>query len=280
MGTPQTTAVTHDVELAEDVVRKRFRDVRRGEAEREWLALRLLAEHAPGLAPAPIRAELSATPPSIVMSRLPGVPLGIRPLTAVELDGYTAAIDRVHHALPRPVLERIGTVYFWPPANGLDQVRTMAAGARPQPDADEQVRRAFDETTGWLASGGIERAAAEDGTAVFGHGDGNPVNYLWDGRTARPVDFENSGRSDRAFELADIVEHLGLWRDAQVEPDAFLDCFDLSPRERARVHGFRRLFAVYWFVRLQPGRSAHRRNPPGTLERQAERLLRLFGSAP
>jgi hypothetical protein len=42
------------------VVVKSFLQAHRGEPEREWRALTLLAEHAPGLAPEPIRADLAA----------------------------------------------------------------------------------------------------------------------------------------------------------------------------------------------------------------------------
>jgi len=44
--------------------------------------------------------------------------------------------------------------------------------------------------------------------AVLGQGDGNLANFLWDGGQVRIVDFEDSGPSDRAFELAVLVEHL------------------------------------------------------------------------
>jgi hypothetical protein len=44
------------------------------------------------------------------------------------------------------------------------------------------------------------------------------------------------------------------------------------------VTQLRRLFAASWVMRLPPGGSAHRRNPPGTFERQASRLLDLLES--
>ena len=74
-------AATHEirVDAGRDVVVKRFRSWDRGEPTREWTALTLLARHAPGLAPAPLRARLTADAPVIEMSRLPGVPLGGTP---------------------------------------------------------------------------------------------------------------------------------------------------------------------------------------------------------
>ena len=64
-----------------DVVVKRFGPYDRGEHLREWPGLRLLDRHSPGLAPRPLGADLAADPPTVTMSRLPGGPLGGRPLT-------------------------------------------------------------------------------------------------------------------------------------------------------------------------------------------------------
>jgi thiamine kinase-like enzyme len=94
------------------------------------------------------------------------------------------------------------------------------------------------------------------------------------------VDFESSGRGDQATELADFVEHVTVWAHAGIDAAAFLDRFDLDPGERRRTVQLRRLFAAFWVMRLLPGGSAYQRNPPGTLERQASRLLDLLGSAP
>ncbi len=75
--------LTHQVSLdpEREVVVKRYRQFGRGEPAREWRALRLLAEHAPGLAPEPLRADLDGEEPWIEMSLLPGEPLGGAPLT-------------------------------------------------------------------------------------------------------------------------------------------------------------------------------------------------------
>jgi hypothetical protein len=43
-----------------------------------------------------------------------------------------------------------------------------------------------------------------------------------------------------------------------------------------KVREYRRLAALFWLVMLLPGSPAHHRNPPGTLERQAARLLLLL----
>ncbi|HET9972794.1 MAG TPA: aminoglycoside phosphotransferase family protein, partial [Streptosporangiaceae bacterium] len=110
-------------------------------------------------------------------------------------------------------------------------------------------------------------------------GDPNLANHLWDGRRVHLVDFEASGRGDRATELADFVEHVTVWAHAGISAEAFLGRFDLDPGERQRVTRLRRLFAAFWVMRLRPGGHAYQRNPPGTFERQAARLLDLLGSA-
>jgi hypothetical protein len=82
------------------VVVKRFRSWDRREPVREWTALVLLAEFAPGLAAVPVRADLAAEPPAIEMSRLPGVPLGGSPLTAAQADALVLALGRLWKAVP------------------------------------------------------------------------------------------------------------------------------------------------------------------------------------
>jgi hypothetical protein len=95
--------------------------------------------------------------------------------------------------------------------------------------------------------------------------------------TGRTVLFEDSGRSDRAYERAAFVEHLSVWHDAHIPAAAFLDRFELGGAETARVRVFRRLFAFFWLLMLLPDGPAHDRNLPGTLDRQAGRLLELLG---
>jgi thiamine kinase-like enzyme len=119
------------------------------------------------------------------------------------------------------------------------------------------------------------RPASVTGQPVFAQGDPNLANHLWDRRSVRLVDFEASGRGDRATELADFVEHITVWAHAGINAESFLDRFDLNPGERQQITQLRRLFAAFWVMRLLPGGSAYHRNPPGTFERQASRLLDL-----
>jgi hypothetical protein len=276
---------THGITVENGVAVKRFRSPIDGgerrlygdEPRREWRALELLARYAPGLAPAPVRADLDADPPLIAMSVVPGEPLGIRPVTAEQEGAIAAALGRLHHAIPPSVL---GTVERAPGSPQLlpGRVRQMACAC----DAEllgPLPRRAYRAALAWLDSGSGGRAASVTGRPVFAQCDPNLANHLWDGHSVHLVDFEASGRGDRATELADFVEHVTVWAHAGIDAEAFLDRFDLDPGERRRIAQLRRLFAAFWVMRLLPGGSAHLGNPPGTFELQASRLLGLLGSA-
>ena len=263
---------------------KRFRspvdgDERRlygDEPRREWRALELLARYAPGLAPRPVRADLAADPPLIAMSRVPGEPLGTRPVTKVQEDAIAAALSRLHHAIPPSVLEGVEQAPASPqllPGRIRDMARACnAESLAPLP------REAYWAALAWLDRGWAERFASVTGQPVFTQYDPNLANHLWDGYSVHLVDFETSGRSERATDLAEFVEHVTVWAHAGINAEAFLDRFDLSPGERQQVAQLRRLCAAFWIMRLLPSGTAYHRNPPGTFERQASRLLDLLGS--
>ena len=265
---------THAVELGSRTVIKRFRGECRGHCEREWRALTLLDTYANGLAPAPHRADLTAVEPSVVMSRLAGEPMRGQLLTQQQITALAAAVTRLHAAVPPSVLAQI------PRRPGQQQelvahIRSWAPKARPR--ADGEVAKAMDCGLAWLAGSGIGRSVPPNVPPVFGPGDGNLANYLWDGAGVRVVDFEDSGRSDRAFELAEITEHVASWVDHPLDVATFLDHFDLTTAETARLRECRRLLALVWLFLLSFDDGENPRNPPGTAERQAGRLRELLG---
>jgi Phosphotransferase enzyme family len=265
--------VTHQVSLDYEGLRvvKRYVDSRRGEPYREWRALQLLAEHAPRLAPEPVSADLDARPPSIVMSLLPGEPLGGRPLTEPQEHALAVAVGQLWQAVPVEVVTPLrGELGRRPEFVSL--VSDLAAtAADPDPDPDPMVHDAVVRGAAWLARAEVTLATPQSATPqVLGQGDGNLANYLWDGELVRIVDFEDSGVSDRALELADLVEHVSVWRDSGLDTDRFTEGFDLSPAERARLADSRRLTALFWLLHLR------QRGDFDGLRRQAERLLSLL----
>lgn len=97
---------THGLTLGGTEVRKEFVPDHEAQAEREWACLGLLAEHAPGLAPRPLRREDGATP-VIVMERLPGSPLAARPLTTGQVRALGTALRRLY-AVPLEAVRDAG----------------------------------------------------------------------------------------------------------------------------------------------------------------------------
>jgi hypothetical protein len=276
---------THGVTVGGKTALKRYRSLVVGderwlygnEALREWRALGLLAVYAPGLAPKPIQADLYADQPLIVMSRVPGKPLGTGSASAVQQDAIASALDRLHHAIPPSVLAAVD------PAPGdrqllPERIRDMARAGNAAL-LDLRPRQAHLAALAWLDGAWGQDRFLSAGHPVFAQGDPNLANHLWDGHDVHLVDFEASGRGDQATELADFVEHPTVWAHAGIDAVAFLNHFDLNPGQRQQVTQLRRLFAAFWIMRLRPGGSAYQHNPPGTYERQADRLLDLLGSA-
>ena len=270
----QASFTTHVVDIGEDEVVKRFRSWDRGEHLREWQALTLLASYAPDLAPAPLDANLTSIPPQVRMSRVPGLPmdrlLAGQALTPGHLDAVAAGISRLHAALPRHVVAGLRP-QPWLEVGVVDRMRSIVAES-PAADGDAPAGAAFDAGMRWL--GRAADPQPEPHSVVFGQGDGNLANYLWDGERVRLVDFEDSGRSDRAYELAAFAEHLSVWHDAGIETGALLGRFELTRAERERVLFFRRTFTFYWLLKLLDQRE----NRQDTLHRQAGRLLAVLDS--
>ncbi|MFF5110252.1 phosphotransferase family protein [Streptosporangium sp. NPDC000509] len=263
---------THGIEMHPDRVIKTFESWGRGEHEQEWRALTLLAEYAPELAPLPLEAHLEAEPPVVVMSRLDGVPLRGLDVTSEQIEAMAEAITTLHRAIPMRVLVDLAPS-AWNPSVAIAKAQRLQA-ATPDLGGDPVVAEAFAAGSKWLVDSRLDRLMGEM-TPVFGLSDSNLANYLWDGKRIRLIDWEDSGRSDRAFELAEAVEHISQV-DGIFDGPALLEHLDLSVTETARVLAFRRLFAFSWMCMLGPGSSFSARNPYGTLERQAERLLGLL----
>ncbi|TWD80818.1 phosphotransferase family enzyme [Kribbella amoyensis] len=243
---------THQVAVTGDVVTKTYVDHARGEHHREWEALTALTETTPGLVPTPLRRTGD---PSITMTRLPGSPLG-GSLTEQQLDALERALHELWSARPaglRPisltgVIQRItSAVSSWTGGGVLGEANAVAGEWLPR--AEVLVRPA---------------------DPVVGHGDPNLANYLWDGQRIRIVDFEDAGLSDRAVELANLVEHLA---SRQTDWTKFADRFAVD-RERYAIA--RVLWATFWLTLIRPGGPSADRNPPGTAEAQAERVLTLI----
>lgn len=266
---------THRIEERAGTVVKRYRSWERGEPQHEWRALTLLAEHAPGLAPLPLEFVTDPPPPVVVMSRLSGVPLRGQVVGSAQVVEMARAINELHTAIPSHVLDSLPPS-SWNPAAAVAKARTWSAKeTRSRAGWSLAVAQAFGVGARWVDDHGLDAIVGAPSEPVFGLADGNLANYLWDGTRVRLVDFEDSGRSDRCFELAELVEHPSMWVDSHIDVPALLACVELPRAEERRFLAFRRVLAFLWLVMLLPGNEGHRRNPPGALESQARHVLSL-----
>ncbi|MFE6733752.1 aminoglycoside phosphotransferase family protein [Microbacterium sp. NPDC057650] len=266
------TTHTHDLTLTETEVRKRFTSWDEGEPDREWTCLILLATHSPGLAPRPVRLQTVDGAPEIVMERIPGLPLGDMPATAEQLAALGAALRRLY-GVPHAAAAATG---IGERRLGPSTLRTHLVEWAAEPyDLSATrtpllVERALSDAREFL----VETAAPPFELSVLGIADLNPANVLWDGSVCRLVDFEDGGLSDPAFELADHVEHLA--GRTVYEPEALVRAVGFSGAQHERLAEWRTHWAIFWLIMLLPGNGGFRRNPPGTTEAQADRVLRML----
>ncbi|MEU5591989.1 phosphotransferase [Streptomyces sp. NPDC020298] len=206
-------------------------------------------------------------------SRLIGRPLRGRLIDERQIKALAEAVATLHSAVPPSALDEVP---LRPGRQGELISHIDAWSARTHTPASSSVSLAMAAGIAWLAKSGLDTPGEPSVPAVFGPGDGNLANYLWDGSKVRVVDFEDSGRSDRAFELAEITEHVSSWVDHPLDVPAFLGHFNLTPAETSRLRECRRLLALVWLFLLSFDDPDHPRNPPGTADRQADRLLELL----
>lgn len=251
-------ASTHSIAHVEGRIRKTYRDWRRGEHQREWTVLGVVNRDTPDLSPIPFRERLDLHPPWIEMSVVQGVPLGGR-LDDAQVQAMIVALRALWSTAAAAMPSR-----RFGPTEALSVARTEFRMDRKPLGVAGQ---AFDACVAFLASADL---ADDAHPAVLGHSDPNLANYLWDGSRVRIVDFEDAGRSDVAYEVATLVEHLSA-RGTDWRP--LIDSVDV---DAARLLASRRLAASLWLARLLPGGPSATRNPTGTLERQAEHVLALM----
>jgi hypothetical protein len=263
---------THGLTIGATEVRKEFVADHEDQAEREWACLTLLAAHAPGLAPRPLRREDGETP-VIVMERIPGDPLGPRPLTTVQTEALGASLRRLY-GVPVELVREAGV---GPRRHGAAEhaqvMREWLAGDHDLGECLDPVLvgEAVDVARAFVVSPPVPEPAF----TALGIADLNPANVLWDGRRVRLVDFEDGGLSDPAYELADHVGHLGSRLPGVYDVRALADAVGLDAEARERLEAYRPLWAAFWLAMLLPGNGGWRRNPRGTTEGQARHFMAL-----
>jgi aminoglycoside phosphotransferase (APT) family kinase protein len=265
---------THGLTIGATEVRKEFVADHEAQADREWACLCLLAEHAPGLAPRPLRREDDERP-VIVMERVPGEPLAPQPLTPARTAALGGALRRLYDVPLEAVREAgIGPRRYGPAEHAQVLVEWLAYDHDLGECRDPAlVRDALALARAYVAAVPLP----DPRSTVLGIADLNPANVLVHEGTVRLVDFEDGGLSDPAYELADHVEHLGSRLPGVYDVDALPTAVGLDAEDRERMAGYRPLWAAFWLAMLLPGNGGWGRNPPGTTEAQAAHFMALAG---
>src|SRR5262245_12442436 len=136
---------------------------------------------------------------------LPGVELGHAPVSPAQTNALMVALERLWQSVSLARINSSAATTVLNPAALTGQVRAMVA-TRPGLGEEPGVRRAWQAAVTWLDRRAVDNQVYLDGETVLGQGDCNLANFLWDGTQIRIVDFEDSGPSDRTFELAILVE--------------------------------------------------------------------------
>ncbi|WP_095212683.1 aminoglycoside phosphotransferase family protein [Frankia sp. AvcI1] len=234
----------------DEVCVKAYRVDDRQRAEREWQALLLLDEHAVPNVPRPLWRDQHEARPVVAMTMLPGtcIPDLADPLARVAALAGLAATLRPIHDVPWETgferLPRVDSAAHY--VARLTEVWPGQLDAQPDDPLTRDLRRLL---KAWRDSGDAE-TLARPAARIFSRGDGNLVNWLWDGEVSRCVDFEFCGWSDLAFDAADLVEHISaravddrVWSDVVT---ALGVAGQLMPRFRAA----QRTCALRWLAVL------------------------------
>lgn len=186
---PVVAQSTHVLTFTATRVVKQYRSWDHGEADREWAGLSVLHRHAPGLSPQPLRRRAGPGAPVIEMTRVPGEPLGVAPLSQAQVGAVARALTRMYRAVPGQTLASLPERRWGP-----GELRSLTRRWIQQtPGGTCPAAAALRAAGAWLGSDGSAAALAEP---VFAHADGNLANFIWDGECCRLVDFEDSGVSD------------------------------------------------------------------------------------
>jgi aminoglycoside phosphotransferase (APT) family kinase protein len=261
--------MSHDVFAPIDdanLVVKVFRTAAVDESEHEWDALVALAGS--GIAPEPVHFD-AGDPAVVVMTRVPGSSLLAGALDAEDARVIGSVHRLVHRTVPRS-RRRL-------PHSGIRTARAALMADEPhetssrRDNASGVVTLAWRAAQTWIADVDIQHLLYSDDLR-FCRGDPNLSNYLWSDEGLVLIDWENSGYSHPALELADMAEHASTRALSEDFWIHLADATELTQEDRARVTQARRLLSCFWLVLIE---SRQRQGLPTTvtLDEQASRTL-------
>ena len=224
----------------------------RQRAGTEWHALTWLSSHGYHFAPRPFHHYADASPPAVVLEFIDGTWLGEQRLSRTQLESLVEAHQQMYSITPDSPDGRFR------PATGnarvmVRRVTTGEWGTDPTAgDALAQEAHALWQT--WR-KGDDPALLLEPAPLVFSRGDPNLANCSWSRQRLRIVDFEYSGWSDRATDLADLVEHVQSRGTPDESWEWFVEQFNMSGSEWSRFQAARRLSALFWLMKMWARRA-------------------------
>lgn len=226
----------------------------RRRSDREWQTLTVLSRRGHPLVPEPLWRSEHADRPAIVMTFVRGDRLGVSPLEPRQLDALAEALKALYAISPDDVEEPLPDVVTPAPVMVARMQRTWTALDATTDSAgitDAIAAHRCELLAAWRrwSAGPEPDRLAAPAPRVFGRGDPSLANFLWDGTRLTLLDFEYSGWTDRAFELADLVEHTQSRQTPDHVWERFVDRFDLDPAARARYRAARQLMCFFWLAR-------------------------------
>jgi len=139
------------------------------------------------------------------MELISGDALGDSPLTDPQLTALHHALARLFAITPDTLPNTALPAVSGNASDMRQRVKHAFSTLTNTDDPEPLARQALDCWNTWRSSRDDELLAAAP--RVFGRGDPNIRNCLWNGHTLRLIDLEYAGWSDRAYELADLIEH-------------------------------------------------------------------------
>jgi aminoglycoside phosphotransferase (APT) family kinase protein len=175
--------------------------------EREWHALSLLASHHVWHVPRPLWLLDSTDTPAIAMTFVTGTPIPDTAHKQAALSGLIKTWQQIHATPVKGLLAslvRIDSAAHY--CNRITGIWARQVADNPDDPLTSELQSLLDN---WRRSGDGD-ILAEPQPPAFSRGDANLLNWLHDpdSHATSCVDFEFSGTSDPAFDIADLVEHI------------------------------------------------------------------------
>ncbi|CAG7595026.1 Thiamine kinase [Paenibacillus solanacearum] len=262
-------------DLGERLCLKRFQSAKNKQARNEWNSLHALHNFTEGIAPEPLRFIEGLDGSCVIaMEYVAGQRLSDVENVSREQLHALAAVMKTMYSMPVSDSSYKYEQVNCSSACMLSRVRQFFANEDHCRVRGEQASDVWELGKGWVFGQEAERLML-GGERVFSRGDPNLANCLWDGNALRLVDFEYAGVTDRAFDLADLTEHVNAARIDEKNWQWFVEPFELSANETVRFAASRKLASLFWLTRLWPIHETEAEL--AAFNSQGQRVIRWLG---